>query len=372
MPSFGQTSDALILGGGLAGLAVARSLQEAGLDWHLLEARPSFGGRIRSGSVPGIDLGPAWYWPHQHRIQTLLSDLGLGTFEQQTRGDVLFQVDARSQPMQQPYPDDGMVSLRVVGGVGTLITTMTETLDASRLQANRAVVSASRHGGRWHLRSRSTEMSEDQEHRTRHLVLALPPRLIARDLEPGRWASAQFVRDLSEQQTWMAGQAKFVATFEAPFWRSKGRSGQARSAVGPMVEIHDASQPEPDGPFALFGFVGLPAEQRRSVGRERLETACRHQLADLFGPQAQRPTNSWLMDWASERYTSTDQDAAEPSRHAAFPMSRHAAELRRLELSLAGTEFARGEPGYLEGALEAAEAAVREILSPDASTGPRG
>lgn len=58
----------LIVGGGLAGLTVAHRIHRAGINFHLLEARPRLGGRILSvdasgqTSVDGFDLGPSWFW----------------------------------------------------------------------------------------------------------------------------------------------------------------------------------------------------------------------------------------------------------------------------------------------------------------------
>ena len=61
--------------------------------------------------------------------------------------------------------------------------------------------------------------------------------------------------------TWMAGQAKFCALYEKPFWRETGLSGQGFSQRGPMGEIHDGSN-NGQGPYGLTGFVGIPAAQR--------------------------------------------------------------------------------------------------------------
>ena len=69
----GQT-DILIVGGGLAGLSLASQLQRSGIDYHLMEARDRFGGRIMAHPHNGavFDLGPAWFWPGQPRIERLV------------------------------------------------------------------------------------------------------------------------------------------------------------------------------------------------------------------------------------------------------------------------------------------------------------
>ena len=87
-----ESTQALVVGGGLAGLYAAWQLKKAGTDCLLLEAAPRLGGRILSqpiapGSPLGVDLGPMWFWPHQKRLQRLCQELGLPTFEQPTNGN---------------------------------------------------------------------------------------------------------------------------------------------------------------------------------------------------------------------------------------------------------------------------------------------
>jgi monoamine oxidase len=150
----------------------------------------------------------------------------------------------------------------------------------------------------------------------------------------------------------MSGQAKFVAGYTTPFWRSSGLAGEAFSRVGPLVEVHDAS-PEPADRGALFGFVGVPALQRRRLDENLLINHCLRQFERLFGPAAAQPDFVVLRDWAREPLTATEADLHEAPAHAQFPMGQFSAELGKSRLWLAGSEFAAGEPGYLEGALEA-------------------
>ncbi|MEC9305418.1 MAG: amine oxidase, partial [Pseudomonadota bacterium] len=63
-------------------------------------------------------------------------------------------------------------------------------------------------------------------------------------------------------------------------WREEELSGEVRSLIGPLGEIHDASHP--DGHGALFGFFSLPANARAQIGDEALRQHCRAQLARLL------------------------------------------------------------------------------------------
>ena len=46
--------DVVVIGGGLAGLAAARTLHEAGVDGHVVEAADAVGGRVRTDDVDGF------------------------------------------------------------------------------------------------------------------------------------------------------------------------------------------------------------------------------------------------------------------------------------------------------------------------------
>ncbi len=155
--------------------------------------------------------------------------------------------------------------------------------------------------------------------------------------------------------TWMAPHAKYLAAYPAPFWRGQGLCGGARSRSGPLVEVHDASGPE--GPGALFGFVGVPAVQRARLSEASLRAMCRAQLGRLFGAEAAAPLEDWLQDWSREPFTATDADLVATGEHMpAAVQVRDGPWAGRLTgiASEWSTEF----PGYVAGALDAARVGV--------------
>jgi monoamine oxidase len=199
------------------------------------------------------------------------------------------------------------------------------------------------------------------------VILALPPRLLASTL---RWSPALPV-DLSQRwaaaPTWMAGQAKFLAVYAAPFWRAAGLSGSAVSQAGPLAEVHDASGADGEA-AALFGFVGVPAPWRRRMGRQALVDAALAQLGRLFGAEALTPQTVHLQDWADAPETATNADALAASTHPEV-MSTALPAPWQGRIHLAGSEFAPDFPGYLEGAVRAAERAVQALLAARAMPG---
>jgi monoamine oxidase len=76
--------DVLVVGAGVAGLIAARDLAAAGLDVRVVEARDRVGGRTLAEKIPAtdehIEMGGQWVGPTQHRVLSLIGELGLATF----------------------------------------------------------------------------------------------------------------------------------------------------------------------------------------------------------------------------------------------------------------------------------------------------
>lgn len=352
-----------IIGGGLSGLYAASLLHRQGVECLLFEARARLGGRILSvdGSAPGMrhDLGPAWFWPDmQPQLRQLTHDLGLQAYEQHTVGAILverFQLEA-PQRYERGLNSEPR-SMRLAGGMQALVDGLAATLPQHIIQCD-APVTAIREG-----KDGLFQVDAGAEGALRiaaeQVILALPPRLLVRIVfDPGLPESV--VQWCRATPTWMAGQAKCLAVYDKPFWKSRGFSGTASSFLGPMMEIHDASTPE--GSHALFGFMGLSARARQALGQEALKQAALAQWARLFGAEALHPVAVHVADWALEAQTATVADWEPPSVHPAFGLPPDLALHRDGRLLLAGTEAAQNQGGYLEGAIEAAQAAVDQVL----------
>ncbi|MCZ4093321.1 flavin monoamine oxidase family protein [Sinorhizobium psoraleae] len=355
----------LIVGGGLAGLTAARLLHRAGVDFKLLEARDRLGGRILSvdatgePSGDGFDLGPSWFWPGmQPAMGDLVHLLGLHYFEQNSDGDVIFQRMSREAPQRYRGMRQEPQSMRLVGGTGAIISALGESLPAQSIQLSARVTHASLEGQEVVVQYVDGSGSSHKQ-RASHVLFALPPRLIEAKVlfSPSLdFATAERWR---RTPTWMAPHAKFFALYERPFWRDAGLSGTAQSMVGPLVEIHDATTAS--GRAALFGFVGVPAEQRAAVGRDAIVAASVQQLAQMFGPQAASPRATLFKDWTDDPLTATADDRA--GGHPSSDRRPWVNGKWRDYISLAGSETSLSEPGYLAGAVEAATRTANEIIS---------
>ena len=365
----------LIVGGGLAGLTAARLLHRAGIGFQLLEARSRLGGRILSAdaagqaSADGFDLGPSWFWPGmQPGLAALVGALGLDSFPQHSDGDVILQRSAREPPQRYPGLRQEPPSMRLVGGTGAIVSALAAGLPESDIRLGARVLRVARSGSEVTVQfaeANGTEITLTAA----HVLFALPPRLLEATVAFSPVLDAATGRRWRDTPTWMAPHAKFFALYQRPFWREAGLSGTAQSMAGPLVEIHDATTASGDA--ALFGFVGVPADQRAAFGRDAIIAASVRQLAQLFGPQAGAPRATLLKDWAADPLTATADDKQAGDHPVPTGQPWVGGEWRQY-ISLAGSETSRSEPGYLAGAVEAAERAAMEIIRRLKAAGEQG
>lgn len=356
-----------IIGGGISGLYAAYLLQSQGIsDYVLLEARERLGGRVLSVGLTGtgealtddtnrFDLGPSWFWPdYQPQLDTLIAGLGLERFAQPTQGDMLIE-RAGVSPARTPAYFSSPASVRLLGGMTALVDALAAGVNPDNVRTGQTVRRI--HASEQHLQVECESLDGMRESwAVEKVLLAAPPRLLAQDIEFLPTLPSSVAQQWRNTSTWMAPHAKYVAVFESAFWNETGLSGQARSAVGPMVEIHDATSP--GGHAALFGFIGIPASTREAMSKEHLQAMCRAQLVRLFGPEASKPVAEFLKDWAQDPLTSVAQDLLDGGQHpisldASIDSSHWTGRLIGV-----GSEWSPQFPGYIAGAIESAAIGV--------------
>lgn len=370
-----------IIGGGLSGLYAAYLLEKQSIDYVLIEARPTLGGRIldnrllrdsnseqttsqhlgsdNAKDVDSFDLGPSWFWPEfQPQLSALVDELELETFAQFEEGDTLIERAPNEPAMRTLGYKSSPPSMRIKGGMKALIDALYHRLDPLKVVTGQRVKSLDYTDGFARITSED-KVGQVKIWQAEQVLLALPPRLIEASItfEP------ELPTDLRDEwrntATWMAPHAKYFAVYDTPFWRGHGLSGAARSSQGPMVEIHDASIM--DGSGALFGFVGVPVSVRQSVSTEVLKEHCRAQLVRLFGEQAGAPKSEYLKDWAQDSFTATLADASSNVQHSQAPQSKPISGIWADSLTGIGSEWSPSFSGYLAGAVEAASLGVQSL-----------
>ena len=344
-------TDILIIGGGLSGLIATWQLRYAGKNASVLEARTRFGGRIlttRGDDGADCDLGPSWFWPGQPLVASLLNHFNIPSYEQFANGAVLLQeMDGRIGRVAASSPMAG--SRRIQGGIRRLSDAIVSRIDAphrflehvaTELTINRDAITVDVMGP-----------SGKIQVQTEQVAVAIPPRLAA-ELNYMPELPPEAIRTLAATPTWMAGHAKFFAIYDEPFWRNKGLCGTAISLRGPLAEIHDAS-PNSGSTFSLFGFSGLDAKSRATMGRSEFIRQATAQLAALFGDKANRPRAVYFQDWSKERFTANDADRTLQPHHPQYGLNLQLGHAWDGKPEFISTETSFGNGGLIEGALEA-------------------
>ncbi len=240
-----------------------------------------------------------------------------------------------------------------------MLSALQNNVTQKNIQLNHQVTHIERQSNLWQL---SVSHNDVKQHcSANELMLSMPPRIIAPYLADKQWISKRLLTDLEQSQTWMAGQAKFVATYTRPFWRERGLSGQIFNQIGPMVEIHDAST-DIHQSHGIFGFIGWSASRRSQMTEQQLKEACLAQLVSCYGSDANNFNECYFKDWAADQFTCTANDRLESSRHPEFTVSKHQQELSKLHLHFIGSEVAALDPGYLEGAIDAVNTCIYQLF----------
>lgn len=375
-----------IVGGGLSGLYAALLLQRKGIDYILLEARPTLGGRIVTtqsqqqtptelltaehsdsnaaelaliNSTDSFDLGPSWFWPDfQQQLGSLIEELQLPSFAQFEEGDMMVEHAADEPPMRSQGYRSSSPSMRLKGGMAALINALYSRLNSTSIITNQIVRRLNKTTEYIEIVSENS-FGQLTTWQAQQVLLALPPRLVEDSIEFTPALPTELASQWRNTATWMAPHAKYFAVYDKPFWRKQGLSGEARSALGPLVEIHDASII--DGNGALFGFLGVPSAVRQSICEAVLKAHCRAQLVRLFGAAADSPKAEYFKDWSQDPFTATTADANGDGQHASAPACKAASGVWAACLTAIGSEWSQQFPGYTAGAIGAASVAVQSL-----------
>jgi len=191
----------------------------------------------------------------------------------------------------------------------------------------------------------------------RFAIVAVPPALAGHiEYEP----MVSVARDQVTQRFAMGSTVKVLVTYEFPFWRKAGFSGEVVSSDGPLSTVFDNTSH--DGrQAALVGFVvGAQARQWSSQPMADRQRRVISALVRYFGDDAKSFSDYDEVDWGQEAWTRGCPVAGLPPG----VMTHTHAHLRKPEgrIHWAGTEAATEWTGYMEGAVQSGERAADEVM----------
>ncbi len=352
--------DTIIIGGGISGIYAGSLLYKKNISFIILEARDRIGGRILSPAYNDFftDLGPSWFWPEINaKIMEIIKATGLRSYKQFEEGMGRFEYPNGIVRTIGAYKTEP-ASWRIKGGMHAIISKLAENIPKSSIKLNSPVCEIKRKSQEAIISVGELEKAPWARYKARKIILALPPRLCAATILFTPDLSHNLTQAMLKTGTWMAGQAKFYALYDEPYWRKAGLSGQAFSQRGPLGEIHDASNDNKE-PYGLTGFINIPAAQRNSD--KAIIDASLSQLGSIYGEPAAHPICVYYKDWAKEQFTATMFDQPPMRDHPIYQPPAGKTSIWDGIIHFAGSETSSLYGGYLEGALISAERAVNKL-----------
>ncbi|WP_366185333.1 NAD(P)/FAD-dependent oxidoreductase [Flavobacterium ovatum] len=347
-------SKIIIIGGGLAGLTAAYLLHKKGLGVLVLEASSQLGGRIQT--VTGItnvtiEMGATWFGEQHPTLLRFLDELELDFFKQHTKGISLFETMSFVPPQKFEIPDSDEPSYRLAGGTSVLIEKLVSKIGLENIKKNTKIIDIKEKGDQIELTD-----SNGNTYFTPKVIMTLPPNLAVSTIDYDPKLPESF-QDLAQNtHTWMGESIKFAVEYVTPFWRNKQYSGALFSHVGIITEMYDHSTFDNKG-FALKGFLNggtnvLTKEERK----EKVLT----QLVKYFGAEAENHVEYHEKVWKEDPLAFFSYDslvlAHKNNGHPEYQKS-----LYNDKLFFAGSETASQNPGYMDGAIVAAQTIISKF-----------
>ena len=262
-----------------------------------------------------------------------MRELGLELFTQFTEGNALYDTQNRLEVFR---PQASVPSARVKGRLSELTKILQNRLQNTQIILDTEVFTVEVKNENSFVRTANAEYESE------YVIVTLPPRLAsALVYKPSLPLSLK--KKMLDTQTWMGASAKCVVEFSCSFWKEKQLSGFVFSQVGPLGEIHDASEGDK---HALFGFVVAHTDM------QDFETKVQEQMIRLFEISKSDIKAIYLVDWREEEYSSSKEDKKPLSAHPEYGIDTSEYSERVL---FSATEFSYEDGGYIEGAITLAQ-----------------
>jgi monoamine oxidase len=177
-------------------------------------------------------------------------------------------------------------NLRVAEGSATVALTMAAALRDVRLATPVRSIDVGAHGT-------SVTTSDGETLAADAVVLAVPSGP-ARDIEIEGVSRARLASLRRQRHAWAA---KFVAAYDAPFWRDRGQN-----ALAECEGVLGSTWPQQHGVLSAL----VPPERYAAFAAADPATRTQEslaQLGELYGPDATSPLQTWTRLWGTDPWT---------------------------------------------------------------------
>ena len=341
----------IIVGAGLSGLLTAYLLKKEGIPFKILEARNRVGGRIntvyRTNEAP-VEMGATWFTNQHKHLIALLEELEIEYFEQFMDPKVFYQ-PSLSSPTQLVQIPSQAPSYRISGGSANLINTLFHKLDKTDVLLNQSVK---------HIKfnENSILVSAEKAFEGNTVVLALPPKLWAKNILFEPHLPSELMSIALQTQTWMEDSIKVALTYSQPFWEQENLPGTLFSKVGPITELYDHCNHK-RSQYALCGFID---SSFNDLSYEERREGVISQLKNIFGDKARDFIHYEECLWSKEENTfEASEVLLYPHQNNGNPIFNK--PFFNSKLLISSSESASEFPGYMDGAVLSANVIVEKI-----------
>lgn len=332
----------LIIGAGLSGIYLAYRLKKEGYSIKILEANDRIGGRIYSKKVnqTKVELGATWLWKYNPELIKLCKELNISIFEQNMKGDALFETIKANTAQRFQIPKNQEISYRIVGGTDTILDKLIQNITNDELELNQKVINIREENNNIKVISDNTEFLADI------VISTIPPQLLVNSILFKPNLDKQLIKVANQTHTWMKDSIKFAIIYKTPFWRANGLSGVGFSNVGPFTELYEHSDYENKN-FALMGFINASLANSTKILREE---KIKKQLYTFFGDEGKNYLSYQEKVWNQEKLLNFQNDKF-INPHFNNGHSIYQQTFFNQKLIIAGTETSSSFGGYMEGAI---------------------
>jgi len=343
-----------IIGAGLTGLTIAYLLQKRNISFQILEADTTIGGRIETiirENGATIEMGATWFNRFHSHLISLLNELNLGYFEQETKGISFFETSNSEPPQKFTFPDSEERSYRIIGGTSQLIQTLANSIAKESLLLKTKVKSIKEKNN-----SIEIECSDNRFFLSDFVISTIPPNLFVNAISFSPKLPSELLDISKKTHTWMGESIKYGVAYESPFWKEQGFSGCVFSQVNSIQEQFDHSGYY-NKSFVLKGFLN---SFMLKMNKEEREKCVITQLKNLFGEKAMNYLEYYDKVWSEDSLLFFPYaDFVFPHQNNGNPI--YVNTYYNGKLFISGSETSSKYGGYMEGAVHAAKIVIDRL-----------